>query len=384
LAKRDRDGDDHATVIDEALGDELASKLREIRKEMAEKTAFVSSPPTFDDEDPRTVPELGGRLGSVIPVHNPDEVDNTERSELPKLRRVSMAPPSVEPARGEHTRKEPIPMDLFFERELPKPLPKSARPPAPNFVRAKSVQEKTPKPAQEKKKHAIEEPTESAEQTMLDVAAAVGVAPVASKSLPPPEEDTFDDVKDKPEASTDAPKLSLPSPEQPQLDLTPFVEGEQAKQIARAPREGMGTDDIRIYAATAETSSKIIPIVLAAFVVVATLYAMIGLFHSTADRHEEHVELRFLATLNGKQTQLVTRDGAKLVRIQIETVPPEILILHNREILGKTPLTVDLPIELGEVIGVELSSPYYQTWINEVRQDPTGEEYRIHAELTKK
>ncbi len=217
---------------------------------------------------------------------------------------------------------------------------------------------------------------------MLDVAAAMGMAPEgvrAPETARVSEEDTFDEEKEQQQ-----PRLALPAAEPDlELDLSPFVEEERSK-VRRSPREGMGGGEIGRIANAAATTSKLIPVSLGVFVIVATMYVMISLFHSTVQTREEHVELRFLATLNGKPTQVVTQEGAKSARIYIETVPSDLLVIHNREILGKTPLTIDLPIALGDEIGVELSGPYYETWVSQVRREPTSDEYRIHAELTKK
>jgi hypothetical protein len=375
--------DQNATVIDQALGHEVAIRLRELRQEMAsrssdpDKTTF-SQQPTFDDDDehPTMWEAKAGRLGSAIPVTTQDEPEHTERALIPIIE-----PPKPEPP-IEYTRKEPIPMELFFETSSdPVSVPMSARPPQPAKLRGRSAGPPLVLPV-------VEPAAEPAEQTMLDVAAQVGLAPEVEKK-PSLDEDTFDEVaeavkeaaRDVPEPQKEeAPKLPLPTPI-PEIDLLPFVEEEQAK-AKRSPREGAHSQDIRRYAASADVTARLIPIILGVFVIVSTLYGMVAIIQSMATKTDEHVELRFLATLNGTPSEMITRQGAKMTRIYIETTPPELIVLHNRAILGKTPITVDLPIELSEEIGVELSSPYYETWISQVKRE--SDEYRIRAELTKK
>src|SRR5688572_9720091 len=132
---------DNATLVDEALGQEVAIKLRELRKEMAKQSSAKAEKPTFTEEDfPRLYSEddaptmwevnsgpsimeleqqtieapayAEGTLGSAIPVVLSDDAEHTQRSEIPIIEPIK--PPPLE-ERAEYTRKEPIPMELFFE-----------------------------------------------------------------------------------------------------------------------------------------------------------------------------------------------------------------------------------------------------------------------------
>src|SRR5262245_1593344 len=109
-SKSDSGGpEEGATLIDEALGQEVAVKLRELRQEMAKKKDLdaddfsklsseqddaptmwdVGGGPSIVELDQETVEQAAysaseGRLGSAVPVVI-DEPEHTERSELPLI-----------------------------------------------------------------------------------------------------------------------------------------------------------------------------------------------------------------------------------------------------------------------------------------------------------
>jgi hypothetical protein len=273
-------------------------------------------------------------------VEDPDFDPDAKLAEPP-------LPPKLEISSVEYTRKEPIPMDLFFDGGGPtaEDFPESARPAS---RAAKSQARDAPQGRQE---------------TLLDAAAQIGVAPEPRlESLPH-------------EAPTDEPSLEDPFPEPKNLDLDPFLEERPAQR--KAPSAGVAALDIHRLAEGAATTAKIIPVILGLFVVLATLMISISLFRTQTPK-TEHVELRFLEAVGEVPT---TTEGG--VRVMIETLPPDLLVVHDRQILGKTPLTIDLPIAVGNSVGVELKGPYYEDWIGHVQKSPAGE-LEIRAELIRK
>lgn len=433
---------DHATVIDEALGEQVAGRLRALRHHLtrrprdedAEKTAFVEAPHFDDDDDEddsadqptafetQLMPAVTGvpRLGEETPdddfelppvaapvpptSDNPDRTavdlsfeqveallkpqrsyaepllrdgsdatledsdqyggreayEYTVRAEIP-LEEPELPSPIDRDANVEYTRKEPIPYELFFEGGEPsvENVPPSVRPPPPRIGKSKRAPE----------------PERSTPDTLLDVAAQAGVAPE-------PADDA--DTNEAEAAVEEKPKLPLPEEDPQNVGLGLEALLEEDREVRKRPREKVGTEDIRRLAAVSSATAKVIPLVMGIFVVVATLIIGLKLFRASGPPKTQHVELRFLTTHRGKQTQVFTSEGAPTARVSIETTPADVLVVHNRQILGKTPITVDLPIDLGKEIGVELSGPYYETWISQVPRDATTEEYRIKAELIAK
>lgn len=429
------DAPDHATVIDEALDERVAGRLRTLRREMelrsrraeedAEKTAFAEAPCFDDDDSPGTSETRPMRIADELPLggektpgddfemgpatepvppddHNAEETavdlsseqvdallkpqrsyvespmedrsaDTLEEEGFGRLQAdaytVRAAAPLEEPelpppidreANAEYTRKEPIPYELFFGSAGPEveDVPPSVRPPPPRIRKSKPA----------------ESSDDSFPDTMLNVAAFAGVAPEPAPLGEPDEE-----------VAADQPEPKVPLPDEGDEDVGLEIEALLDAEPPRpAPRDGVGTEDLRRLADVSSATAKVIPMVLAVFVVVATLVIAINLFQASSPPTSRHVELRFLATHRGKQTQVLTSEDAPTARINIETIPPDILVVHSRQILGKTPITVDLPINLGEEIGVELSGPYYETWVSQIHRDGATDEYKIKAELIAK
>jgi hypothetical protein len=59
-----------------------------------------------------------------------------------------------------------------------------------------------------------------------------------------------------------------------------------------------------------------------------------------------------------------------------------VLVVLDRKILGATPLTFELPMRAARV-GVELTSPYFETFVTEAARSETGE-VRVKARLVRK
>ena len=202
------------------------------------------------------------------------------------------------------------------------------------------------------------------EATHIDIAAALGVGPIA------------------PAASTRTPTPTT-GPREPLLPSIPLPKVlEQLRPSPdRRPPKGRPVDaqDIRRAAATADSVARLIPMVMAAFLLIASaLVATLLLSGRTAA--QEHVELRFLGR-PGSAVEDAAADQPS--RISIVTEPEGILVLHGRDILGKTPVSLDLPVRLDARVAVELTGPYFERWVGEISPDDAGA-YRVHVQLKRK
>ena len=129
-----------------------------------------------------------------------------------------------------------------------------------------------------------------------------------------------------------------------------------------------------------EGAAKIIPILLATFVIFATIGALVMVFSGLKGHDTEHVTLRFLAAQPADNAPIDR--FAPTPMITIETEPPGLLVVLDRKILGATPLTFELPVHSARV-GVELTSPYFETFISEAVKNDAGE-MRVRARLVRK
>ena len=75
------------------------------------------------------------------------------------------------------------------------------------------------------------------------------------------------------------------------------------------------------------------------------------------------------------------RQGGDLsTRLILETEPPGVLVVYENRILGKTPLDEVLPLAVEGPVGLQLTGPYFKTWLGQVQGD---EEIRVQVALTK-
>jgi hypothetical protein len=249
-------------------------------------------------------------------------------------------------------------------------------------------------------KQAIEEikrtPTND-EVTDLDLAAKLGLAPQLAKPPPGKADDAKDTDPPPMEPSRSGPGARMvPVPtkgstsdlprglpvaldsskmvKQITDDLTRQKRAKQAMALARGERS---TDDIPRFVQMAETSSKIIPVMIAAFVVFAITMTFVAFFSGSGVTATQHIELRFLPIKDVEPNPYEVPPT-----ITIETEPPGILVILDRRIIGATPITFESP-QRGEQIGIELESPYFERWIGEAKRSPTGE-MKFVAKLIKK
>ena len=208
------------------------------------------------------------------------------------------------------------------------------------------------------------------EVTHIDLASALGVGPA------PP-------TVDLPRAE------SSPAPTRPNDPLLPSASLPKVLSELRTPPaekrsapmfRPTDVGELRRIVATTESASRIIPVLLAVFLAIASAVVAMQLL-SGGPRTQEHIELRFL-TKRGRTMATVT-SAEDPSRIAIVTDPPGLLVLHGRDILGKTPLSLDLPIKLAKTVGVELSGPYFERWVGEVSPDASGV-YQVRVELKRR
>ncbi|MCB9654710.1 MAG: hypothetical protein H6729_11330 [Deltaproteobacteria bacterium] len=154
----------------------------------------------------------------------------------------------------------------------------------------------------------------------------------------------------------------------------------QLKPAAR-PSEGASAESIRAWTATAHATSKIIPMLLAIFVVLSTIAISIMFFAGSA-KNDLHVRVRFL-DVGGNPSTLELVQGDTPSHIVVETDPPGVLVVFEQTILGRTPCSADLKVKLQDNIGVELDGPYFEPWVGELSRDLAGD-FRLTAKLVRK
>ena len=321
-----------------------------------------------DLDGPTVIDALGDQLTEAIAAAQAEENAEAGDSSLDRTTSRDHEPAHVEPSDDEATNDEPsrpAAASPAPARRNPAPTgdmppPSSVEPPttfAPQ--RQTSAVSVRPVPVAERRHR---------ETTHIDLASALGVGPT------PPVESY--EPEPPPSAHPQAPLLASAS--------LPRVLGDLKKDQERIRpthplKSSPDPGEMRRAAATTEAVSRVVPIVLVVFLIIASgVVAALLLSGRTAP--QEHIELRFL-TLRGRP--IAASSAAEPSRVSITTVPPGLLVVHGREILGKTPLNVDLPLRLPTRVGVELAGPYYDRWVGEITPDDAGT-YRVQVELRRK
>lgn len=380
------------TVIDPAIAGAVLSELDREEKRPARDTDPGESPPPFQFQD-LTVPSAVGDQTSVDPV--------------------PIVPPDLtEPLFPSYSAHE---IDTYDDpiKEPSLPAPIIHKDPATGSRRA--IKDR----GAVKTRH-------DAEVTVLDLAARLGLppepagaprdpdappAPAASRLrvdgpspavvLPPPDVGPSR-VAAIPAASTRADarrtppsgaQVVLPLPDETGgplgaqgVQVTALLNEEAENQAARPGAAGYKAreapvDHLPRWLAATQNLAKLIPLVLGIFVVLSTVAVGLLMFQGVGSTTTEHVTLRFLPVkLEPGQHKPSPFEPAPSVRI--ETEPPGLLVILDSKILGTTPLVVQSAVR-GERIGVEIQSPYYETWIGEAARRESGD-LGLNARLTRK
>ena len=114
------------------------------------------------------------------------------------------------------------------------------------------------------------------------------------------------------------------------------------------------------------------------FVLLATVMVTASLLKR--EERQEHVELRFMAIGDSREVTKASSVGTPVI---IETEPPGLLVMFDRKVLGKTPFQAELPLELEDSVVVELTSPYFDRYLGEVKRGPAGD-YTIRVDLKRR
>lgn len=206
--------------------------------------------------------------------------------------------------------------------------------------------------------------------THIDIASALGVAPAPPPVAPP--------APLEPSARPTTGALEpLLSPEA----IPPVFEELNApdRRSGGASYGALDPDELRRFADTTESVSRLLPVILVLFLMIASGLVAVLLL-SGGPTTQEHVELKFLTT-RGRPGAVAHADD--ISRIAVVTDPAGLLVLHGRDILGKTPLNLDLPVTLRGKVGVELAGPYFERWVGEVTPDDSGT-YRVQVRLKRR
>lgn len=208
------------------------------------------------------------------------------------------------------------------------------------------------------------------EMTVLDLGAQLGLAPEkldvvegSSRGVP---------IPTPPRTKAEQAALRMPLPEQG-AKVAELLEEQAEKERERAlmsplQRSETINQHLPAWLRATEGAAKLIPILIAAGVAFTTIAIVTMLFTRGGTGGNDHVTLRFLPV------QRASAEPPSLTppQVRITTDPPGVLVVLDRKILGPTPLTFELPMRADKV-GVELTSPYFETWIGEVGREPTGE-----------
>ncbi len=352
-----------------------------------EQSDLGASAPPGVEEDPRTVIDQRG-LGDAaqelraLQAELRRELEKQDRPPTPPPRNDTLAEPAG--AEFEDTLTSGsldfAPTELDHNDTIPAgagalaydPLIEQSLPPGAKISREQDPEANPQIPAAQQAAPPVVEsdprPDSSAAlQTHLDLAAALGVAP----------EPTGKEERKRslPEGMTRPPEPSLEK-----LDVGQFLGKKASKRDFAAKSSSQpdphNLDQIQDLARATDNIAKILPTLLGGFVLLATVVLGV-LLMSGRSVSTEHVELYFLSQGPGNGVEYGKQYSTPIV---IESDPPGLMIVHQQELLGKTPLSTTLPVRLPSKISVQLSSPFYDTWFGEVQEELTGE-YRIKATL---
>lgn len=363
---------DQQTVIDDGtLGAELAAALEDPRL----KNVAVTTPPgPLDPNGERTVRAPAPKFLSGSSGAEHSKTDPPERPSgmllAPELPGDADTAPYSGAALGSlmmtrpDTLHEPVrPDPILDEGTLPPTsgpvlLPPPPPAPAPPSVGRGANLGKVAGPA------VFERGAEEVEKTDLDIAAALGMAPIPAAGPAP----------------TPVVLPAPPSIAEPKLAdvLKEVAEEKKAKRKVGAPREGVGGEDLHRVAATTDSLARIIPVLLMVGLLLGAIAVGVRMLRRNDTQQATHVELRFLPL--GRGAGNVVRPAEAPTRFAIETTPPDLLVLYRGEVLGRTPFVVDLPLTLSGPAVAEVSSPYYEAWVGEL-QPESGGDYKISAVL---
>lgn len=121
-------------------------------------------------------------------------------------------------------------------------------------------------------------------------------------------------------------------------------------------------------AQTTDALARIIPVILASLVLLAVV-AFFGRLLGGRATTTPHVELELMGVAGAPPPR---PDPVRTARLVVETEPAGVLVFHRRQILGKTPLEVDIPFDLPRTIGVRLRGPIFREWVGQIDESFGG------------
>jgi hypothetical protein len=298
------------------------------------------------EETLKTPSPFEGPLPPRLMPEHIDTISDRGRAGPPEITQKSKAPPDLMaeqslPAEARARIERRIPVVERFSAPRPPPVPATppATPPSPSSSPA------------------------AAERTALDLAAALGMAPEPRSATP------------RPERRLAEPELRVPDKGAPPPELR--VELLELREPAKK-RDGLRAEQLATLARSTGLLAKLLPVAMGILVLLATVALSLSLLRR--EERQEHVELRFLAIGDDHAVATHSEVGTP---VNIETEPPGLLVMFNRQVLGKTPFNGRIPVELEDKVAVELSSPYFERWLGEVRRGPAGD-YTITVDLTRR
>jgi hypothetical protein len=229
------------------------------------------------------------------------------------------------------------------------------------------------------------------EMTVLDVAAQLGLAPerlreeMAAASAGAPIPNVHSGLKALPKIADPAPLAEQGArvAEMVKDEVDPLAGHPVFKNYAKMKKLDRGEtllQHLPRWLALTDGAAKLMPVLLATFVLFATIGGLVLVFSGMGGHDQPHVSLKFLAS--GSVDTAPIDQYAPAQMITLETEPPGVLVVLDRKILGATPLTFELPVRASRV-GVELTSPYFETFVTEAVKNESGQVH-VKAKLIRK
>jgi hypothetical protein len=383
-----RDPANERTIIDQEMTDEMRRALSGLRKPAAQKqvpldeTTIDPSEAPEDSEDsqdldyndatiPSPLPDQTRVDGRIIPDTLPEE---TEDDDQPPYIDQNFEEPTFDRIDRVDTHGRP-PLRSRVNDPPTEALPGSINPDEEaELIRTPHLPSHMLKELGPVVEHRAEE------MTVLDVAAALGLSPEkvreetgalprsASGPKPVPK------IIDAPLAEQAEKIREMVNKEEPLAEHPAF----RQLKARRLQRGETVFDHLPRWLNVTESAAKLIPVLLGGFLLFMTIGVLVMVF-ARGGHDTEHVSLRFLPAPGPEEA---IDQYAPAPMITLETEPEGILVVLDHKILGATPLTFEMPLRTAKV-GVELSSPYFETYIAQTEKSVAGE-FRVRARLIRK
>lgn len=178
-------------------------------------------------------------------------------------------------------------------------------------------------------------------------------------------------------SSSDEASRKPPEPTLDRVDPTRFHGRQRRSRMDARVDYADVSDELNRVAARTAGMARVLPLVIGAFVAIGSLLVITRLLGGGGATSSPHVELELLTAPGHAAPR---PDPGRSTHFWIRTEPSGVLVVYGQKVLGSTPLQVDLPVAAPSKLGVRLSSPRFQPWVEEVEVSPSAD-FRILASL---